>query len=177
VVNTLTAWGWSEVVCRRPGACWGEPVPDGGGVAPWHQEVVRSPADVGRALDAITAAVAGAGHTRKDAFAVRLALEEAIVNAHKHGHREDWGVPIAVRYWVGAGVVAQVEDQGPGFDPGQVPDPTAPENLERSTGRGLLLMRAYMTLVCHSRRGNCVCLCRDRPLAAPGAPVPPGGRP
>ncbi len=138
MVNTLTAWGWSEVVCRRPGA----------------------------------------GHTGKDVFAVRLALEEAIVNAHKHGHRGDWGVPIVVRYRVGAGgVVAQVEDQGPGFDPGQVPDPTAPENLERSTGRGLLLMCAYMTRVCHSRRGNCVCLCRDRPPAAPGDPVPPGGCP
>jgi anti-sigma regulatory factor (Ser/Thr protein kinase) len=68
-----------------------------------------------------------------------------------------------VCYRVGAeSVVAQVEDRGPGFDPGQVPDPLDPANLERPGGRGLLLMRAYLHGVWHNDRGNCVCLCRHR---------------
>jgi len=171
MVNTLTACDW-------PGGCGGEPDSDGAGIASRYQEVVRSSTDMGRVLDAIIAAMTGAGHTGKDAFAVRLALEEAIINAHKHGHCGAWGLPIVVRGRVGAGgVVVQVEDQGPGFDLGQVPDPTAPENLERSSGRGLLRMRAYMTRVCHSRRGNGVCLCRGRSPAGPGVAVFEGDRP
>ena len=72
--------------------------------------------------------------------------------------------PITLRYHVNEnGVVAEVEDQGVGFDPAQVPDPLAPENLERPSGRGLLLMRAYMSQVCHNEQGNCVCLCRHCP--------------
>jgi serine/threonine-protein kinase RsbW len=126
-------------------------------------------------IRAITAAMAEAGFPEREAFAVHLALEEAIVNAHRHGHRGDWSPPIAARYRVGAGgLVAQVEDQGVGFDPDQVPDPLAPENLERPSGRGLLLMRAYMKGVCHNEGGNCVCLCKHRPGPSPeaGQPTP-----
>jgi serine/threonine-protein kinase RsbW len=137
---------------------------DGAGVPPWLGEAVQSAADMEGVIRAITAAMAEAGFPEREAFAVHLALEEAIVNAHQHGHRGEWSPPIAVRYRVGAdGLVAQVEDRGAGFDPGQVPDPLAPENLERPSGRGLLLMRAYMTGVCHNERGNCVCLCKHRP--------------
>jgi len=64
--------------------------------------------------------------------------------------------------------VAQVEDRGAGFDPALVPDPLAPENLLKPGGRGLLLMRHYLTGVCHNERGNCVCLCRHRPGPPPG---------
>ena len=47
-----------------------------------------------------------------------------------------------------------ITDEGPGFDPGDVPDPTAVENLERPCGRGLMLMRHYMTEVAYNGRGN-----------------------
>jgi anti-sigma regulatory factor (Ser/Thr protein kinase) len=70
---------------------------------------------MGAVIRAVTAAMAEAGFPEWEVFAIRLALEEAVVNAHKHGHREEWSQPITVRYRVGAGgLVAQVEDRGPG---------------------------------------------------------------
>ena len=57
---------------------------------------------------------------------------------------------------------AEVEDEGPGFDPGRVPDPTLPENPDRPGGRGLPLMRHFMTWVRFSRPGNRVTLCKYR---------------
>src|SRR5262249_33700687 len=120
---------------------------------------VSSLEDMGHLLETILAAMAGAGHAEKDQFRVRLALEEAIVNACKHGHGGDWSRPITVHYHVSAnGVLADVEDLGLGFKPEQVPDPLAPENVDQPSGRGLLLMRSYMTGVCHNQQGNRVCL-------------------
>src|SRR5262245_42637028 len=98
------------------------------------RERVHSVAEMARLIETIAGMMAGAGHAEKDLFRVRLALEEAIVNANKHGHQGDWTRPIVVDYHVSAdGVVAEVEDQGVGFDPAEVPDPLAPENLERSS--------------------------------------------
>ena len=96
-------------------------------------------------------------------FAVRLALEEALVNAIKHGNRMDPTKHVTVRYAVDAQrVFIEVEDEGPGFEPTDVPDPTLPENLENPSGRGLMLMRAYMDEVEHVGRGNLVRLAKSR---------------
>ena len=131
------------------------------GVTVWHVDRVHGVADMARVIHVITGAMAAAGHHEKEIFRVHLALEEAIVNAHKHGHRGDWGTPIAVRYYVSAeGTVGAGGGPGTGFDPAAVPDPLAPENLERPTGRGLLLMRTYLSGVCHNQQGNCICLCK-----------------
>ena len=54
------------------------------------------------------------------------------------------------RFWL------RVQDEGPGFQPGAVPDCTADENLERCGGRGLALIKAYMTHVEYNDCGNCV---------------------
>ncbi|MEM8681572.1 MAG: ATP-binding protein, partial [Planctomycetota bacterium] len=51
-----------------------------------------------------------------------------------------------------------IEDEGPGFDPTRLPDPTDPANLERVSGRGVLLMRTFMDEVEYSERGNRVIL-------------------
>jgi serine/threonine-protein kinase RsbW len=109
--------------------------------------------------------MAAVGYSEKEQFGVRLALDEALVNGIKHGNRGDPGKWVAFRYLVTpVMVLAEVEDQGPGFDPEHVPDPLAPENLERASGRGLLLMRSYMTWVRYSERGNRVTLCKYRTL-------------
>src|SRR5262245_52608046 len=92
-----------------------------------------------------------------DIFAIKLALEEALVNAIKHGNQLDRAKQVRVAFHVTIDrFEVQITDEGPGFDPGDVPDPTAPENLERPCGRGLLLMRHYMTEVTYTDRGRAV---------------------
>lgn len=122
---------------------------------------ICSLAEMMQLIDAILSTMDQTGHAEQDRFRVRLAVEEAVVNANKHGHQGDWSRPITVDYHVNQnGVVVEVEDEGGGFDPAQVPDPLAPENVERTSGRGLLLIRSFMTGICHNERGNRVCLCK-----------------
>jgi serine/threonine-protein kinase RsbW len=112
-------------------------------------------------VETVTTAMAGAGYRERDIFDLRLALEEAIINGVKHGNRYDPGKRVVVRYSVTPErVVAEVEDQGMGFDPADVPDPTAEENLERSCGRGLLLIRSYVSWLRFNERGNCITICK-----------------
>jgi serine/threonine-protein kinase RsbW len=92
-----------------------------------------------------------------DIFAIRLAIEEALINAIKHGNQMDRAKTVRVAYHVSHDRFdVEIVDQGPGFDPDDVPDPTSPENLERPCGRGLLLMKHYMTEVAYSDRGRVV---------------------
>jgi len=96
-----------------------------------------------------------AGYPEAARFALRLALEEAVVNGFRHGNAGDYGAGVDVEYEVTAGAIRiEVEDRGSGFDPGGVPDPTEEGRLTVPSGRGLLLMRAYMSEVTHNERGN-----------------------
>lgn len=85
-----------------------------------------------------------AGYSEADQFGIRMACEEALVNGHRHGNGGDVLKTVTVQYRVDDQVFIRVEDQGNGFDLHAVPDPMLPENLERPSGRGLLLMRTYM---------------------------------
>jgi serine/threonine-protein kinase RsbW len=88
-------------------------------------------------------------------FAVRLAIEEAITNAFEHGHGGLHDRSVRVEFRVDASSVdIAVEDQGPGFNPDKLPDPTTEENLAKPSGRGVMLMRAYMTEVRFNAPGN-----------------------
>jgi serine/threonine-protein kinase RsbW len=129
----------------------------------WQAARLSSTGEVAPLVEAVAAAMAALGYGRKDLFGMRLALEEALVNAIKHGHRYDRAKVVRVRYRVcQEHALVEVEDEGPGFDPFAVPDPTAAENLGRPCGRGVLLMRSYLTGVRYSGRGNCVTLWRRR---------------
>jgi serine/threonine-protein kinase RsbW len=111
----------------------------------------------------IIALVQACDYAECEVFAIRLAVEEALVNAIKHGNRSDPCKKVRIDYEVGAEEVRiRIEDEGPGFDPGSVPDPTQPEYLERPCGRGLMLMRHYMSRVHFSGRGNCVEMLKRR---------------
>jgi len=88
-------------------------------------------------------------------FAIRLAIEEAVMNAIRHGNLSDPAKTVEARWSVGADSAAfHIIDEGEGFDPGAVPDPTLDENLEIPSGRGLMLIRAYMSEVRHHGMGN-----------------------
>ncbi len=98
------------------------------------------------------------GYGESSMFAIRLALEEALNNAFGHGHRDlPPTEPVTLEYDVSEEqVFIVIMDQGPGFDPDAIPDPTLEENLELPGGRGLLLMRAYMETVEFNDAGNVV---------------------
>ncbi len=127
------------------------PAPDSGELTLVHQRE-----DVDRAVKTVLAALDRHGYSESSRFAVRLAIEEALSNAFKHGHK---GLPDStpVRFTYAAdssGLSITVQDRGPGFDPSVIPDPTLDENLEMPSGRGLMLIRAYMTSVEFNAPGN-----------------------
>lgn len=77
--------------------------------------------------------------------AVDMAIREAVANAVKHGNKLDESKSVSVRLSVNGGTLEiEVADQGSGFSPEDVPDPTDTENLLKANGRGILFMRAFM---------------------------------
>lgn len=128
-----------------------------------HTVIQSDPADARRVQDDIEVALKANQFTEKEIFGIRLALEEALVNAIKHGNNLDKSKKVHIAYGVGpARFDIRIMDEGPGFDPQEVPDPTAVENLERPCGRGLMLMRHYMNEVSFGPRGNAVLMCKLR---------------
>lgn len=114
--------------------------------------------------------VQAAGFTESAQFAIRLALDEAITNAVRHGNRLNPELKVTIDYRIDDELfLITVQDQGPGFKPENVPDPTLEENLERPCGRGIMLMRAYMTEVDYSPTGNTVRLVKRRDCRLPQA--------
>jgi serine/threonine-protein kinase RsbW len=114
-------------------------------------------AEVSRAEEAILQAITEHGFSEADSFAVKLALEEALANAIKHGNAGDPEKHVTVEFCIEGGCVRiSISDEGEGFDPADVPDPTLDENLTKPYGRGVMLMRTYMDEVSYNQAGNCV---------------------
>ena len=89
----------------------------------------------------------------------RVGLTEALSNAMLYGNRDDPSKRVLVEVRLADGRLrATVRDQGTGFDPTSVPDPTTPENLARPCGRGLFLMKQLLDEVTYNERGNEVTL-------------------
>jgi serine/threonine-protein kinase RsbW len=102
-------------------------------------------------------------YAEMEIFGIKMAMEEALVNAIKHGNQLDPAKFVTVYYRIHPERFdAKITDEGPGFCPEDVPDPTAPENLERPCGRGLLLMRSFMTDVQFHGRGNSISMSKLR---------------
>ncbi len=101
----------------------------------------------------------------RDLFGVRLSLEEGLMNAIKHGNQRDPSKMVRVFCEVhDTHIYIEIEDQGAGFHPAEVPDPLAEENLDKASGRGLFLMRQFMTRVEHRDSGRLLVLEKCRTL-------------
>ena len=96
---------------------------------------------------------------RRVSFNLRTALAEALANAIAYGNRHDPTRVVRVRVEITvAAVRVHVVDDGAGFDPAAVPDPTRPENLQGEAGRGLFVLRHLVDHVSFNERGNAVCM-------------------
>ncbi len=103
------------------------------------------------------------GYSSKDLFGVRLALEEALINAIKHGNRMNPQKKVRVECSITEQRLrVAITDEGEGFKPEDVPDPTTDENLERPCGRGIMLMKAFLSLIEFQNGGRTVVMERSR---------------
>lgn len=110
------------------------------------------------AIAELLAELEASGWPTKDVYGVHLALEEALVNAIHHGNKDDSSKYVELRFYLTDDKVRlEIEDEGAGFDPAKLPDPTDDEFLDRPNGRGVLLIRTFMTRVNYLGRGN-VCV-------------------
>ena len=120
-------------------------------------------AEARRVQQEIEQALQSARYGDRDIFSIQLALEEALANAIKHGNQLDPNKRVSVWYSVTPDRFdVRITDEGPGFDPADVPDPTLPENIERFCGRGLLLIRNFMSMVEYQGKGNVVVMSKVR---------------
>lgn len=102
-------------------------------------------------------------YSMRDIFAMRLSLEEALTNAIRHGNKLSPDKFVTVQCAIDNRLMrVVVADQGDGFEPDDVPDPTAEEFIERPSGRGLMLMRAYLNVCEYSEGGRCITMERER---------------
>jgi serine/threonine-protein kinase RsbW len=85
------------------------------------------------------------GISEEAVFGIDMAVREAVTNAVIHGNRQDENKTVDVTLKSSPDAVEiSVHDQGPGFNPDEVPDPTAAENILKSSGRGIFFMRTFM---------------------------------
>ena len=138
-----------------------------------HDETVTIPSDTSLAADVqerIVALLEQHEYSMRDVFSMRLAIEEAIVNAIKHGNKRDLDKTVQISWSVDAErVLVTVEDEGPGFVIQDVPDCTADENLDKPSGRGIMLMKSFLTAVVYNEKGNRVTLVKQRDTGSESA--------
>ena len=131
--------------------------------SPGDEISVRVPTDlevVEEAVDVVARHCLASGLAAHAArFNLRVALSEALANAIVYGNRMDPAKQVEVRVQMGEnGFTVHVRDEGSGFDPSTVPDPTLPDRIERPDGRGLFLIRQLMDHVSFNDRGNAICM-------------------
>ena len=130
------------------------PTPAG---AAWHR-AIRLPSERGASrlvTEDLLEQLGAHGWDPSDIFSIHLAAEEAIVNAIVHGNKLDPHKQVLVECLVSREIVrVEITDEGAGFDPALLPDCTAEERLEVPNGRGVMLMRTFMTRIEYNDKGN-----------------------
>ena len=123
----------------------------------WNQEVTfqGDPAPARAVVDALLERLGRLGWDDEDVFGVHMAAEEALINALKHGNRYDASKSVWMSCRLGEQrVIITIRDEGSGFSPDDVPDPTQQEYIDRPCGRGVFLIRNDMSAVQYNEQGN-----------------------
>lgn len=135
-------------------------------VSKFCEVIPNSPAGLDSILENTMAVVKGMACAPKKAEQVELCLREALVNAILHGNRADPAKKVMVACFceceANGGLLLVVRDEGAGFDPSEVPDPTQAQSIDFEHGRGIFLMRQFMDEVHYQDDGREVLL-RKRP--------------
>jgi len=127
------------------------------------QMIPNDPAVGRRLLDELLDQLRAMQWSRRDVFAVHLAVDEALINAIHHGNARDQSKHVRFQCQLSPKKLrVEIADEGPGFDPSRIPDPTDPAHIDRPGGRGVMLMRAFMTRVEYPAPGNRVVLEKER---------------
>ncbi|WP_432799696.1 ATP-binding protein [Poriferisphaera sp. WC338] len=124
--------------------------------------------EVAKVQDAILGEAREKGYTKEAIFAIQLALDEAVTNAIRHGNKLDESKKVTIIYCIDdVKVAVNVCDEGEGFVPDEIPDPTTDDNLTCPSGRGVMLIQAYMSEVSYNDKGNCLKLVKLKDCALP----------
>ena len=100
---------------------------------------------VAKAAAAVAEFLSRSGITEDAAFGIDMAVREAVTNAVLHGNQQDENKTVDITLKSSPDAVEiSVHDQGAGFNPEDVPDPTAEENILKASGRGIFFMRSFM---------------------------------
>lgn len=114
-------------------------------------------------IEQLLTALRTAQWSEHEIFGVHLAVEEALVNAIRHGNGLDESKYVRAKFQLSADRLwVEIMDEGAGFDPEELPDPTDYDNIECPCGRGVLLMRNFMNRVEYNDRGNRVVMEKHR---------------
>jgi serine/threonine-protein kinase RsbW len=152
--------------------------PDLDNLLPFLKERIafRMPSDVkylDGVLDYLSERMVKMGIVGAEDSEVMIALDEAIVNAIKHGNKCDPRKAVQIVAELSAwGARFTIKDQGPGFARDKVPDPTDPARLLEPSGRGLLLINHIMDEVCYNKCGNQIQMFKRSNMAPQPEPVP-----
>ena len=152
--------------------------PDTDSVLPFLEERIafRMPSDVkylDGVLDYLSERMIKMGIVGAEESEVLIALDEAIVNAIKHGNKCNPRKAVQIVAELSAwGARFTIKDQGPGFARDKVPDPTDPARLLEPSGRGLLLINHIMDEVCYNKCGNQIQMFKRSGFAPEPEPVP-----
>lgn len=129
---------------------------------------LRVPSDVACVEEAVELVarhcLANAASWQRLRFRLQVVLAEALTNAILRGNRENRAKWVDIRAELHADTIeVSVSDEGPGFDPSSVPEPTGPEHLGEAGGRGLYLIRKLVDAVHFNEQGNSICMTLRRP--------------
>ena len=118
-------------------------------------EIPSDPKYIKRASSKLLGALKKLKLSEEMLFDIRLSLEEAVINAIKHGNRLDKSLPVVISYaFSGGKLEITVRDQGKGFNYRTTPDPRSEINILKRGGRGIFLIRNLMDEVKYSDSGN-----------------------
>ena len=124
--------------------------------------------DARTAEEKLLSEVATHGYDESAVFAIRLAVEEALNNAIRHGNCMDCSKVVEFAFEISEKQVwVRVMDEGKGFDPEDLPDPRGVEHIEKASGRGVMLIRAYMDEASFNEQGNVLTMVKYRDSGFP----------